>query len=51
MFPDLHDTFWKAAKLCSKVKQEVNMEAAIALQNAVEEIAAMFAKAEEAKQK
>ena len=21
-FPELHDTFWKAAKLCSKVKQQ-----------------------------
>jgi len=49
MFPGLHDTFWKAAKLCSKNKQEVNMEAAQALQTAVEEIAAMFQKAEEAK--
>ncbi|HEX9721649.1 MAG TPA: superoxide dismutase, Ni [Candidatus Paceibacterota bacterium] len=45
MFPGLHDTFWKAAKLCSKNKQEVNMEAAQALQTAVEEIAAMFQKA------
>jgi len=51
MFPQLHDTFWKAVKLCSQAKQELNMEAAMALQNAVEEIAAMFAKAEEAKQK
>ena len=45
MFPQLHDTFWNAAKLCSKVKQEVNMEAAKALQDAVEEIADMFTKA------
>ncbi|MDP2664545.1 MAG: superoxide dismutase, Ni [bacterium] len=43
MFPALHETFWKAAKLCSKVKQEVNMEAAKELQKAVEEIAGMFA--------
>src|SRR3972149_884696 len=27
MFPNLHDTFWKAVKLCSQNKQEVNMEA------------------------
>lgn len=44
MFPDLHKKFWKAAKLCSKVKQEVNMEAAKALQDAIEEIAQMFEK-------
>ncbi len=51
MFPNLHETFWKAAKLCSKAKQEVRLESATALQNAVEEIAQMFAKAEEAKTK
>ena len=45
MFPNLHETFWKAAKLCSKVKQEVNMEAARALQDAVEEIGQIFAQA------
>ena len=49
MFPDLHDTFWKAAKLCSKVKQEVNMETSQQLLKAVENIAQMFSKAEEAK--
>ena len=45
MFPGLHETFWKAAKLCSRVKQEVNMEAATQLAAAVEEIAKMFEKA------
>lgn len=45
MFPKLHETFWKAAKLCSRNKQEVNMEAAQELVAAVDEIAAMFAKA------
>ena len=45
MFPDLHETFWKAAKLCSKNKQEVNMEAAQKLLSAVEEIADIFTKA------
>ena len=49
MFPTLHETFWKAAKLCSKNKQEVNMESAQALKTAVDEIAKMFAKAEAAK--
>ena len=50
-FPNLHETFWKAAKLCSKNKQEVNMESAKALKTAVDEIAKIFQKAEEAKQK
>jgi nickel superoxide dismutase len=49
MFPHLHETFWKAAKLCSKAKQEVNMDTARELQNTVEEIALLFEKAEEAK--
>ena len=44
MFPDLHEKFWKAAKLCSKVKQEVSLEGAQALLGAVEEIAEMFHK-------
>lgn len=41
-FPNLHETFWKAAKLCSKNKQEVNAEAAAQLVTAVDEIAKMF---------
>ncbi len=45
MFSGLHETFWKAAKLCSKNKQEVNMQAAQELLKAVEEIAEMFQKA------
>ena len=45
MFPNLHETFWKAAKLCSQNKQEVNMDAAQELKKAVDEIAEMFAKA------
>lgn len=51
MFPNLHETFWKAAKLCSKNKQEVNMEAAKELQVAVDEIAKIFAKANAAVKK
>lgn len=43
-FPGLHDTFWKAAKLCSKAKQEVSMETAKELEKAVDEIAKMFKK-------
>ena len=49
MFPSLHETFWKATKLCSKVKQEVSMETAKALKTAVDEIAGIFKKAEAAK--
>ena len=50
-FPTLHDTFWKAAKLCSKAKQEVSMDTAKELQEAVDKIAAMFSKAEATKKK
>jgi nickel superoxide dismutase len=49
MFPGLHDTFWKATKLCSKNKQEVNMETAKELLEAVEFIASMFQEAEAVK--
>jgi len=48
MFPDLHEKFWKAAKLCSKNKREVNMEAARELRKAVDEIAEMFEKTKRA---
>lgn len=48
-FPDLHEKFWKAARLCSRAKQEVSMEGTQALLVAVEEIAEMFHKAEAAK--
>lgn len=41
-FPKLHDTFWQAAKLCSKNKQEVSKDAALALVKAVDEIAGLF---------
>lgn len=44
MFPNLHDIFWKAAKLCSKNKQEVNAQAAQDLVKAVDEIADIFHK-------
>lgn len=42
-FPSLHDTFWKAAKLCSKNKQEVNATVAHDLMHAVDAIAEIFA--------
>ncbi len=41
-YPDLHDKFWKAAKLCSAVKQEVNEEAANNLMAAIEDIHNIF---------
>jgi len=44
MFPDLHETFWKVAKLCSKNKQEVNLESAKELVMAIDHIAEMFEK-------
>lgn len=41
-FPDLHDKFWHAAKLCSHVKVEVNLKSAEHLLEAVKEIHEIF---------
>jgi len=41
-YPNLHDTFWKAAKLCSACKVEVNLEHAEALMATIEEIHQIF---------
>lgn len=41
-FPNLHETFWNAAKLCSKNKQEISLESAENLVKAVDEIADIF---------
>ncbi len=41
-YPQLHDTFWKAAKLCSSVKVELNLEHAQELMEAIEEIHNLF---------
>ena len=41
-FPDLHDTFWKAAKLCSSCKVEVSEAHAKELVATVEKIHNMF---------
>lgn len=41
-YPDLHDKFWKAAKLCSSVKVEVSLEHANELMDAVKEIHEIF---------
>ena len=39
---DLHDTFWKAAKLCSAVKVGVSLEQANELMAAIEKIHKIF---------
>lgn len=44
MFPRLHETFWKAAKLCSQNKQNVDAKTASDLVATVDEIAEMFNK-------
>lgn len=41
-YPALHDMFWKATKLCSHNKQDVNKEAADKLVAAVDAIAKIF---------
>ena len=41
-FPELHDTFWKAAKLCSACKVEVNQAKAEELMAAIENIHGKF---------
>ncbi|MBE7520134.1 MAG: superoxide dismutase, Ni [Thermoflexaceae bacterium] len=41
-YPDLHDNFWKAAKLASKCKQELNVDACNDLLTAISEIHGIF---------
>ncbi|HRJ42691.1 MAG: superoxide dismutase, Ni [Caldilineaceae bacterium] len=41
-YPNLHETFWKAAKLCSAVKVEVNLDHANELMAAIQEIHNIF---------
>jgi nickel superoxide dismutase len=41
-YPNLHEMFWKATKLCSKDKQNISKEDAAALCGAVDEIAKVF---------
>lgn len=41
-FPNLHDTFWKAAKLCSACKVEVSVQHADELMAAIKEIHGIF---------
>ena len=40
--PDLHETFWQAAKLCSACKAEVSADHAQELMDAIESIHNMF---------
>jgi nickel superoxide dismutase len=40
--PDLHETFWNAAKLCSTTKQNLDLAACDALIEAVEKVHNMF---------
>ncbi len=41
-FPELHDAFWNAAKLCSATKVEVSPDKAEALMEAIQNIHSMF---------
>lgn len=41
-YPDLHTTFWKAAKLCSACKQEVSLQHAQELMDAIKNIHETF---------
>lgn len=41
-YPDLHETFWKAAKLCSACKVNIDLAKAEELMSAVEKIHKMF---------
>jgi nickel superoxide dismutase len=46
-FPDLHDIFWKAAKLCSTCKVEVSLEHAKELMEAVQHVHEVFWKSKD----
>lgn len=41
-YPNLHEIFWKAAKACSSCKQEVSLEHAQELMDAIKEIHGIF---------
>jgi nickel superoxide dismutase len=41
-YPDLHDTFWKAAKLCSSCKVEVSLDHANELMASIKSIHELF---------
>jgi len=50
-FSDLHETFWKAAKLCSYNKQHVDVAKSQELMDVVAHISELFNNAEAAKKK
>ncbi len=41
-YPDLHETFWKAAKICSSCKQEVSLKHAEELMDAIKKVHEIF---------
>ena len=41
-YPDLHEIFWKAAKACSSCKQEVSLEHAQELMDAIKRVHEIF---------
>ncbi|MBV9240962.1 MAG: superoxide dismutase, Ni [Acidobacteria bacterium] len=41
-YPDLHDLFWKSAKLCSAVKQEISLEHAHELMDNIKRVHEIF---------
>ncbi len=41
-YPNLHTTFWEAAKLCSSVKVEVSLQHAEELMTAIQEVHTIF---------
>ena len=41
-FPDLHDTFWKAVKLCSACKVEISVDHATELMDVIKQIHNIF---------
>ena len=41
-YPDLHDLFWKSAKLCSAVEQEVSLEHAQELMDNIKRVHEIF---------
>ncbi len=47
-YPDLHETFWQAAKQCSKVKQSISKDEAQKLVDMVAGIAKLFAETKQA---
>lgn len=47
-FPNLHDTFWQAAKLCSYNKQHLDEQKAKELVEAVDKIAEIFTQTKKA---